>query len=368
MTSLNDELEILSNTGLLRNLTVPFGSDYASNDFFGLTRSKIVRAEIIKYLENNGAIGSTGSRLISGQYQLLRETEEFLAQYFRCQSALFFGSGYLANLGVTFALASQDCEFFSDELIHASLIDGMKLSKTKISIYRHNDMEHLRVLLKESDAKRKIVITESIFSMNGDSPNLNELRDIINEFAAYLIIDEAHATGICGNLGLGLAQELDFNSESTIIVHTCGKALGGYGAFVLTSHSIRNLIINKARSFIYSTAPSPIHVLQTRAALTELHSNPIYRQNLSRNIELMNKSLMDFAIVCPSSHILTINIAGNDRVTKAAEFLQRNNFFIRAIRSPTVALGTERLRITVKSFHDPMLYNIFAQLLTEILP
>lgn len=364
MTSVNQELEGLSIQGLRRELICPTGIDFSSNDFFGLSRSKTIRQTLIHYLANEGLLGSTGSRLVSGHSELVHDAEKYLAQLFKRPAALFFGSGYLANLGVTGALGSDTCEFFSDELNHASLVDGMRLSKSKISIFRHNDLEHLNLLLKISAARRKVIVTESIFSMAGDGPTLHLLRDLMDEFNAYLILDEAHATGICGNFGLGRAYDHPLDSERTILVHTCGKALGGYGAFVLTSKTVRDLLINKARSFIYSTAPSPFHIIQTKAALAELE-NPIYRKGLESNSLILSQQLEQVGIEMSSGHILSIPVSGNDRVTKAAEILQRNHFFVRAIRSPTVAKGKECLRLTVKSFHHPELYFDFARLLAQ---
>lgn len=364
MTSVSQELESLSVQGLRRELICPTGIDFSSNDFFGLSQSKIIRQKLIHYLANEGILGSTGSRLVSGHSELVHNTEKYLAQLFKRPAALFFGSGYLANLGVTGALGSGTCEFFSDELNHASLVDGMRLSKSKISVFRHNDLEHLGDLLKVSKAHRKVIVTESIFSMDGDGPALHLLRDLMDEFNAYLILDEAHATGICGSFGLGRAYDCPLDSERTILVHTCGKALGGYGAFVLTSQTVRDLLINKARSFIYSTAPSPFHIIQTKAALTELE-NPIYRKGLEANHLTLNQHLGKVGIKAACGHILSIPVSGNDRVTKAAEILQRNHFFVRAIRSPTVEKGKERLRLTVKSFHNPELYSDFARLLAQ---
>jgi 8-amino-7-oxononanoate synthase len=363
MNNVTSELEQLVRGGLKRVLLAPHGLDLSSNDFLGLSQSMGIRNGLANYLAEGGALGSTGSRLVSGESSHLIQTELFVAGLFAQPAALFFGSGYLANLGAIGALVVDGCEFFSDRLNHASLIDGMRLSRSKVSLYQHNDLEHLSRLLRHSRSPRKIVVCESVFSQDGDGPDLGALKDLVDEAGAFLVLDEAHATGVCGPNGWGQSEGLAFDPERTLIVHTCGKALGGYGAFITSGVRLRELMIHKARSFIYSTAPSPLQILQTKLALCEIRDNPSKRTDLQTNI-------MELRALDPSAvarHIVAIRIKGNERVVAAAEYLMERGFFVRAIRSPTVAVGEERLRITVKSFHSRQVYRDLISCLTEVL-
>src|SRR4051812_7555926 len=236
------------------------GLDFSSNDYLGFAQCPSIRQKLIEFLRDHPQLGSTGSRLVSGQNAMVAELESYLAEVWSAPRALILGSGYLANLGAMVALACDHAEFFSDQLNHSSLIDGMRLARSAVKVFRHNDLGHLKQLLTQSVAERKIIVTESVFSMDGDSPDLIELARLATEFGAYLVVDEAHATGVCGRKGLGLMDEIDYDIERTCIIHTCGKSLGSYGAFITTSSALAELIINKARTFIYSTA-LPSYVL-----------------------------------------------------------------------------------------------------------
>ncbi len=355
------DLSALRERGLYRSLTIFSGVDFASNDFLGLAHSPRIRAEVSAYLAAGGALGSTGSRLVSGESHQIRAAEKELAEMFLVPATLFFGSGYLANLGVTGALATPESEFFSDAHNHASLIDGMRLSRAKISVFRHGDLDHLQELLKRSSAGRKIVVTESIFSMDGDGPDLLRLKSMVNNAGAFLILDEAHATGVMGKTGRGCAEGVDFDFGRTFIVHTCGKALGGYGAFVATSAGLRDLLINRARSFIFSTAPTGVQVVQTLAAVRQVLREPELIHALRRNVESLRPRVAGAA-----GHILSILMPGNERVLAAAEILNKNGLFVKAIRSPTVREGRERLRVTVKSFHTEAQLMRLAELLHQV--
>jgi 8-amino-7-oxononanoate synthase len=361
------ELEQISSLGL-RRVLVPFsGIDFASNDFLGLSRSPAIREAMVSYLQSGGALGATGSRLVSGENALVREIEDFVSSLYGMPAALFFGSGYLANVGLTAALACDGCEFFSDELNHASLIDGMRLTRQKVSIFRHNDLNQLADLLQGSAAARKIIVTESIFSQEGDGPDLHQLKSLMDEADSFLILDEAHATGVCGPSGLGRGEGISFDPEKTLLVHTCGKALGGYGAFILTGSTLREILIQKARTFIFSTALSPLCQVQTRAALEEVHRGAGLREKFRQNVESLAHHL-DKAGLRPSGrHIVSVSVPGNERARDAANRLMEAGFFVRAMRAPTVPAGRERLRITVKAFHKPEDYQRFAHCLRKIL-
>ena len=371
MTTVAEELNQLTAQGLYRRLDSHDGVDFSSNDFLGLAHSPLIREALISHLKNGKRLGSTGSRLISGNDQDLEAAEAFVAEYFAAPAVLFFGSGYLANLGTVGALGHADSvEFFSDELNHASLIDGLRLARAPVCIFRHNDLDHLVELLRDSSAQRKVVVTESIFSMDGDGPDLVRLKKIIDEQNAFLILDEAHATGVLGANGLGAAEGLGLDPERTICVHTCGKALGGYGAFVTTSASVRELLINRARSFFYSTAPTPLQVAQTRAALVQLRRQPELREDLRRNALALQAGLHEAGATTAREepgHIVSIKIPGVENVLRAAEHLRNKGFHVKAIRHPTVPLGTERLRLTVKAFHQPQDIDLLTRALKEVL-
>jgi 8-amino-7-oxononanoate synthase len=323
--------------------------DFSSNDYLGLSRHSQIRNALLKAIEEDIPLGSTGSRLLSGNLEVHSDVEEFLARAFNSESALLFSSGYLANMATLSAFGTSQSEFFSDELNHASLIDGMRLSKAKKTIFRHNDSEDLRRLLRMSQSPRKVIVTESVFSMDGDLAPLTELIELAEEFDAWLIVDEAHATGVFGETGLGRFENLR-SSEKFISIHTCGKALGSQGAFVLSSQKVREYFINLARPFIFSTAISPLLAVQIKAAVALLPSLKLERQFLHQLSESVRTSLRDFYEIGKSeSQIIPILLGSNDRVLSASRLLRENGLDVRAIRSPTVPLGTERLRISMNS-------------------
>ncbi|MFZ4403920.1 MAG: aminotransferase class I/II-fold pyridoxal phosphate-dependent enzyme [Pseudobdellovibrionaceae bacterium] len=367
MDHIDAELALLHKKGLLRRLQPVQGIDFASNDYLGLARNSEIKKRLIGYLEATDFIGATGSRLISGENEQTQATEEFLSHIFKVESSLVFGSGYLANVGVITALADDQTEIFSDQLNHASLIDGIRLSKAKSFIFSHNNLQHLQDLLAKSQALRKIVVIESVYSMDGDSPDLKSIIEICNQHDAFLIVDEAHATGVYGTQGLGMMEDLSYNIEKTIVIHTCGKALGCYGAFITSSQTVRNLMINKARSFIYSTALPPLILAQICLSFEYLLQNPDLRGQLSKNIDYAHRLFKAADINISGHHIAPILYPGNKQVLVAAEKLQHAGLNIKAIRSPTVREGSERLRVTFKSFHTQEQIRFFADQVVKVL-
>lgn len=236
--------------------------DFSSNDYLGLSRCPRIKAKLISELEAGCPLGATGSRLLSGQTPYHERVECFLAEAFVVPSALLFSSGFMANLGVLSAFGGLGADFFSDEFNHASLVDGMRLTKVPKAIFRHNDLHHLDDLLKQSHSPLKVIVTESVFSMDGDLAPLSGLVELAEQYDAWLVVDEAHATGVFGYRGLGRIEEIGFGAHKIISIHTGGKALGGQGAFVLSNQDFREILINRARSFIFSTALSPLSALQ----------------------------------------------------------------------------------------------------------
>lgn len=366
MDSLTSELISIENRGLQRSLPIKSGLDFSSNDYLGYSQNLEIKSKLLHFMSQHSQLGSTGSRLISGNTKHTEEIETFLAQQFQTQDCLIFGSGYLANLGVCSALGGADTEFFSDELNHASLIDGVRLAKSKYQVFRHCDLNHLENLLQTSSQKRKVILTESIFSMDGDHAPLQEILAIADRHNAFVVVDEAHSTGTCGQHGRGSLSEIKFNAEKIIAVHTAGKALGAYGAFVCGSHHLIQLLLNKSRSFIFTTALPPLMIEHIRLALMQLTSDQESQQKLKSNIRQSKLFFDQHQIKHSGSHILPVILGSNDLVLKAEKHLAQNGFFVKAIRSPTVAKGSERLRITLKSNHDAKSLERISEHIAEI--
>jgi 8-amino-7-oxononanoate synthase len=354
MQSLVRGLEKIREQGLFRQLTLPKKLlDFSSNDYLGLSRRPEIRSALLEALESGTSLGSTGSRLLCGNLKLHQEIEEFLAESFRAEAALLFSSGYLANLGVLSALGTEETEFFSDELNHASLIDGMRLSKAAKTIFSHNDPNDLRVKLLRSASARKAIVSESVFSMDGDLAQLGELVELAREFDAWLVMDEAHATGVFGSNGYGLLENFHTADLKLIAIHTCGKSLGAQGAFVLCSRGVRDYLINFCRPFIFSTAISPLIGLQIKAAVELLPGLAEERKRLYNLASAFRAEINPwFDLGKSESQIVPIILGSNEKVLRASARLQEQGLDVRAIRSPTVPRGTERLRVSLKSFHS----------------
>lgn len=365
MNEFDREIQEFKNRGVFRELKHSQGLDFCSNDYLGLARSKDIRLLLIEKMQTGIPIGSSGSRLVSGQNEWIESLEDYLSDLFGCESVLMFGSGYLANMGAILSLTQEGTEFFSDEFNHASMIDGMKLCKSPVHIFKHNDLNQLDKQLGQSNAKRKVIALESVYSMDGDSPNLKDLALIAQKSGAYCIIDEAHATGVMGKHGLGIVSDQGFDPEKTLVIHTCGKALGAYGAFVCSSEQIRHIMVNKARSFIYSTALSPMTTTHIHLAFEYLRTHPELRSQLANNVQSVRAQLKQHGLAMNGSHIVPFLIPGNERVMEAQRSFQNKGVDLRAIRSPTVAKGSERLRVTFKSFHTQTDLNFFSNHILE---
>lgn len=333
------ELDQIQSQGLFRTLTTSSGLDFSSNDYLGLSRNDRIRFRLFEHIKNSPQLGSTGSRLLTGNSSEAEELESFLCSVFEVASALVFGSGYLANLAVPCALSSVHTEFFSDELNHASLIDGIRLTKRPYQIFRHNDLNDLEEKLKTSNAGIKAIVTESVFSMDGDLAPVDGLLELASKYSCQLVVDEAHALGVFGRGR--------FSDPSLITIHTCGKALGAYGAFVTGPKEFRDLLITKSRSFIYTTALPPYVLAHIRFALEEMRARPDLAAKLHENIQFFSGAIQKPAL----SAIVPVIVSTNEAVTAKAAQLQALGFDVRAIRSPTVQMGKERLRITLKAFH-----------------
>ncbi|MEL6812349.1 MAG: aminotransferase class I/II-fold pyridoxal phosphate-dependent enzyme, partial [Bacteroidota bacterium] len=307
-----------------------------------------------------GPNGATGSRLLSGNHKLFSEAETMLAHFHQTEAALFFNSGYDANLGLLASVPQRGDIILFDELCHASIRDGIQMSHAKSYKFKHNDLEDLSRLqdrlTKLDDGAEIYIVTESVFSMDGDSPDLKSMATICKTHNAKLIVDEAHAVGVFGTRGEGKVQELGMESQVFARIVTFGKALGCHGAAVLGSADLKTFLINFARSFIYTTALSPHAVATIMASYEQLAKEDTRREKLKHNIAILQDNVKKFSIenfMDPgSSSIHCCRLPGNSRVKKIAQELMDTGFDVRPILSPTVPAGEERLRICLHSFNS----------------
>ncbi len=323
-----------------------------SNNYLGLANDERLRAAAQRAAAEYG-VGAGASRLISGSMRLHHELEEQIAAFKGTEAALLFNSGYQANIGTISALAGRGDAVFSDELNHASIIDGCRLSRAEVVVYPHRDATALERALAASRARRRLVVTDSIFSMDGDIAPLPDICAAAERHEAMVMVDEAHATGVVGPGGAGVAAEQGVRDRVTIQMGTLGKALGGFGAFVAARRPIVDLIINAARSFIYTTAPSLPVVAAASAALAILAAEPQRRVRLAQNAALLRQRLtgLGLRVGGDGGHILPVLVGDADRTMRLSEKLLEAGVFVQGIRPPTVPPGTARLRVTVMSTH-----------------
>ncbi|MGB4774407.1 MAG: pyridoxal phosphate-dependent aminotransferase family protein [Daejeonella sp.] len=327
--------------------------DFCSNDYLGFSRSnelkRIIEAELQNYPDYK--LGSSGSRLLAGNDQFTEDLETTIAKFHQAETALIFNSGYDANLGLFSALLQRGDTIITDELIHASIIDGVRLSHANRFILKHNDLNSLENKLKLAKGNIFIAV-ESIYSMDGDEAPLTEICNLSKKYNAAVIVDEAHATGIFGNSGNGLVCELGLQDEVFARTITFGKALGTHGAAVLGSKELRSYLINFARSFIYTTASSFTTHLATKMAYTFLQSVN-HQTGIRERINCFRNGLtIGNRLIKSRSAIQAILFPGNKEVRNAALTLQNEGFDVRPIVSPTVPAGLERLRICLHNHNS----------------
>lgn len=341
-----------------RSLTLKSGLiDFSSNDYLGFARSaelkKLVSELEIVNVKHSTQVGSTGSRLLSGNTAFAEELENFIAHYHQAEAALLFNSGYNANLGLFSALGRKGDTIIYDELIHASVHDGMRLSKAEYKPFAHNNTVQLEQLLKETTGQ-VFVAVESVYSMDGDFAPLKEIAALCKKYKASLIVDEAHATGIFGEKGKGLVTELGSEHEVFARLITYGKAMGCHGAAVVGSTLLKNYLTNFARSFIYTTA-APLHnlyAIKSAYDLLEKSGNRIDSLNsIIRFFRSRIKTIGEINLHESSSPVQSIIIPGNEKVRKAAAQIQEKGFDVRPLVSPTVPAGQERIRICLHAFN-----------------
>jgi 8-amino-7-oxononanoate synthase len=334
-----------------RALSTARGIDFTSNDYLGLAGSDRLRRGAIHALESGVPIGAGGSRLLRGNHPEHEALESEAAAFFKAERMLYFGSGYLANLAVLATLPQRGDVIVHDSLVHASARAGIAAGKAEAISVAHNDpdaIESAIVQWRRSGGKGQVwIAVESLYSMDGDQAPLTALAQLTDRHGGFLIIDEAHATGVYGPDGRGLTAGLE-DRANVVTVHTCGKALGSSGALVGANDVLCDTLINRARPFIYATAPSPLVAASVREALRTLTAEPERRKQLQELIALANKRLtQQLGIVSSGSQILPVVIGDAGRTLCIAEHMQRHGFDIRAIRPPTVPRGTARLRLSI---------------------
>jgi 8-amino-7-oxononanoate synthase len=344
--------------------------DFASNDYLGLSKSDSIFKSTHEYLLETNCLenGATGSRLLSGNHKLYKETEDYLAAYHDTESALVFNSGYDANVGFFSSVTQKGDLILYDELCHASIRDGIIMSNAKSYKFNHNDCEDLEKLILRNPDTVIYIVTESVFSMDGDTPNLEEVIAVSNKYNCYLVVDEAHALGVLGAKGEGLVQHLNLQNQVFARIVTFGKGLGCHGAAILGSKELSTYLVNFARSFIYTTGLSPHSVATILIAYTYLNSNNLFVDALRENIIHFNqeKNMVGLKqlFVRSKSAIQSAIIPGNEKVKNIAVQLQEKGFDVKAILSPTVPEGQERLRFCIHSYNTKEEISEVMQLLS----
>jgi glycine C-acetyltransferase/8-amino-7-oxononanoate synthase len=367
MTEIAERLEELRGSGLHRRLRLvegPQGPEVmldgrpvlllCSNNYLGLAGHPLVREAAAEAAIRWGA-GAGASRLISGSMEPHRSLERRLAAFKGYESALLFGSGYLANSGVIAALAGHGEVVFSDELNHASIIDGCRLARADTFVYRHADLDHLAWGLRAAGGRASLIVTDGLFSMDGDRAPLEGLLDLARRRGCRLMVDEAHATGTVGPGGRGTVAAAGLSGEVDLLVGTLGKALGSYGAYVCASSETVEYLVNTARSFIFSTALPPPAVEAAEKALALLESEPDMVQRLGVNAAVLRDALAaeGFSVGLSQSQIVPVRVGDSGQAMVLSEALLEHGIFAQGIRPPTVPHGTSRLRFTAMSTHDP---------------
>ena len=360
--ALQQKLQLRTESNALRKLPIPTnGIDFSSNDYLGFAKSEEIFDATHQYLLDHKIKinGATGSRLISGNHNLYTITEKYIAEFHQSETALIFNSGYDANLGFFSAVPQRNDIILYDELCHASIRDGIQMSHAKSYKFQHNDYEDLESLLKRfvtlSGVEVSVyIVTESVFSMDGDTPNMETLVSVSEKFKALLVVDEAHALGVFGEKGEGLMQSQNLQDKIFARIMTFGKGLGCHGAAILGSAGLKEYLVNFARSFIYTTGLSPHSVATVLIAYQNLNQSCELKK-LKENISFFNQQKQLLGIkslfVYSKSAIHSAIIPGNEKVKQIASQLQEKGFEVKAILSPTVPEGQERLRFCLHSYN-----------------
>ena len=325
--------------------------DFCSNDYLGFARSAVLKNKIDEEIKNNGIIsnGSTGSRLLTGNSVYTEDTERYIASQHKSEAGLIFNSGYDANVGLFSSLPQRGDTIITDELIHASIIDGTRLSYANRYTFKHNDLQSLEDKLKQAKGICYVAI-ESVYSMDGDTPPIDQVLKLTEKYGANLIVDEAHAVGLHG---FGLIDE-QFRNRVFARVVTFGKALGCHGAIVLGSNLLKDYLVNFARSFIYTTAASCHQIASVKMAYQLLQESTNEIESLRNNIKLFKQKIKSndaYSLIKSDSMIQCLVLKSNRKAKEVSSYLQNKGLDVRAILSPTVPTGSERIRICLHSFN-----------------
>ncbi len=343
--------------------------NFSSNDYLGLSKHPLLRERSMQWTEMYGN-GATASRLICGTFDCIESLEQKLARLKSSESALILNSGFQTNMTVIPVLADRQSLILSDELNHNSLIQGCILARCDKICFRHNDITHLRQLLEENQHKgysRILIITETVFSMDGDQADLDTLHQLAEEFEALLIVDEAHATGVLGNNGMGMAC----GNKADVVIGTFGKGCGSYGSYITCSQQIRDYLINYCTGFVFTTGLPPSVMGAIDAALDLIPKMEIDRVELQKKANFIRQSLLDLNLKTGDSttQIIPVIIGDEQKTLEAAAWLEQNNILASAIRPPTVPAGQSRIRLALSTSHTweqiNKLVNLFKQFAYE---
>ncbi|MBR1857980.1 MAG: 8-amino-7-oxononanoate synthase [Selenomonadaceae bacterium] len=333
----------------------------ASNNYLGLTADSRIKVAAMDAIERYGT-GSGGSRLTTGNFTLHKELEDDLSKFKHTERAILFNTGYMANVGTISALGRSGTVIFSDELNHASIIDGCRLSRAQVVIYRHNDMKDLENNIKKIAPSNGLIVTDAVFSMDGDIANLPAIMELTKKYNLLVMVDEAHSTGVIGGTGHGIVEHFGLKSNPDVLMGTLSKSLASEGGYVCGSQTLIDYLRNKARSFIFSTSLAPATIAAAKAALNVLNTEPERVKRLHYNIEYFCKHLNHYGInTNTESAIVPIIIGEEERALKIASELYNKGIYISAIRYPTVAKGQARLRAAIMATHTEDDLNTVAE-------
>ena len=367
---IDGELAALASQGQLRKLGEIKGVNLCSNDYLGLSSDPRLRDAVASALAAGVPVASAGSRLLSGNAEVWEQLESELAHFMGAEAVLYFNSGYSANVGVLSALIQPGDVVFSDAANHASIIDGLRLAGARKIIFPHLDMDSLERELRRSDpgSAQKFIVSESIFSMDGDRASISDLVALAERYGAELIVDEAHATGVIGPQGRGAVAASGFADRVLVTIHPCGKALAGMGCFVCCSEKLKQYLINRARTFIFSTALPPYMAAQMRAAIRIVASADRERSDLVALSAFLRRQLREagFDIGRGDTQIVPVFLGENDRAIRFSGLLNDAGFGVRPIRPPSVPAGTSRLRISLNARLSTDLLARFTDVLISI--
>ena len=350
------QLTDLESRSELRHLEIARGIDLSSNDYLGLATDSRMKLAIVQGVNSSSRSASTGSRLLSGHDESWTLLEHNFARWVGTEAALYFTSGYAANLGLLSAVLRPEDVVFSDSANHASLIDGIRLAKCRRVIFPHLDLNFLEDELRRAMTAggARVIVVESLFSMEGDLAPLADLAALGERYGAELIVDEAHSIGVRGPRGSGLVAEAGLSTRVLATVHTCGKALAAAGAFVCGSENLRRFLVNRARSFIFSTALPPYFAAQVSAGMNLVKEMEVERARLGLLGSFLRNELRNngFDPGESSSQIVPVILGPNDVAVQFADHLRMHGFGVRPIRPPTVPVGTARLRLSLTAGHS----------------